>query len=119
MKARPGEFDFSDYPKDHPNYGELNKKVVGKFKDETKGLRLKHDAPGVLSMGNAGKNANSSQFFVTLAPAPLTDQPLKILLTSDLQLKKNAPANYQKVVETVGVPDAVFFAGESKNGTGS
>lgn len=27
-------FDFSNYPKDHPLYSESNKKVVGKFKDE-------------------------------------------------------------------------------------
>lgn len=44
-----------------------------KFKDEVKGLRRKHDAPGVLSMGNSGKNANSSQFFVTLAACPQLD----------------------------------------------
>ena len=44
-----------------------------KFKDETKGLRLKHDRAGVLSMGNSGKNSNSSQFFVTLAPVPQLD----------------------------------------------
>ena len=63
---------------------------------------------------DANGHTHKSETF-TLAPAPLTDQPLKILLTSDLQLKKNAPANYQKVVETVGVPDAVFFAGDLVN----
>ena len=41
-----------------------------KFKDDVKGLKLKHDSRGVLSMGNSGKNSNSSQFFITLAPAP-------------------------------------------------
>ena len=41
-----------------------------KFKDDVAGLKLKHDARGVLSMGNSGKNSNSSQFFVTLAAAP-------------------------------------------------
>ncbi|MDO6711582.1 fibronectin type III domain-containing protein [Aliiglaciecola sp. 2_MG-2023] len=51
----------------------------------------------------------------TLAPAPAKDAPLKILLTSDLQSKKNVVANYQKVVETVGVPDAVLFAGDFVN----
>ena len=29
--------DFSDYPKDHPNYDATNKKVLGKFKDEMNG----------------------------------------------------------------------------------
>ncbi len=29
--------DFSDYPKDHPNYDNSNKKVLGKFKDELNG----------------------------------------------------------------------------------
>jgi cyclophilin family peptidyl-prolyl cis-trans isomerase len=50
--------------------------VVGggkKFKDERGGLVLKHDRTGVLSMGNSGKNSNTSQFFITLAPAPQCD----------------------------------------------
>lgn len=37
-----------------------------KFKDDTKGLKQKHNKRGVLSMGNSGKNSNSSQFFITL-----------------------------------------------------
>ena len=47
-----------------------------KFKDDTKGLKLKHDCRGVLSMGNSGKNSNSSQFFITLKPdgAPVCDK---------------------------------------------
>ena len=30
-------FDFSNYPKDHPNYDNSNNKVPGKFKDEMGG----------------------------------------------------------------------------------
>jgi len=45
----------------------------GKFNDEKAGLRLKHDAAGILSMANSGKNSNSSQFFFTLGPAPQCD----------------------------------------------
>lgn len=45
----------------------------GKFNDEKPGLKLKHDAAGILSMANSGKNSNSSQFFFTLAPAPQCD----------------------------------------------
>eukprot|EP00775_Hariotina_reticulata_P006818 gene6818-7034_t len=45
----------------------------GKFNDEKGGLKLKHDAAGILSMANSGKNSNSSQFFFTLGPAPQCD----------------------------------------------
>jgi cyclophilin family peptidyl-prolyl cis-trans isomerase len=38
-----------------------------KFKDERAGLNLKHDTLGVLSMGNSGKNSNTSQFFFTVS----------------------------------------------------
>ena len=51
----------------------------------------------------------------TLAPNPPKDRPLKILLTSDHQLKPMTPANLQKVAETVGRVDAVFFAGDLVN----
>ena len=45
-----------------------------KFKDDVNGLKRRHDKRGVLSMGNSGKNSNTSQFFVTLAPAPACDK---------------------------------------------
>ena len=54
--------------------GSGGESVFGKkFKDERAGLALKHDQPYVLSMGNSGKNANSSQFFITFAAAPQCD----------------------------------------------
>lgn len=56
------------------------------------------------------RSVSSDQFM--LCPAPMVGQPLKILLTSDHQLKPMTPANLQKVVETVGQVDAVFFAGD-------
>ena len=47
-----------------------------KFKDDVKGLKGKHDKLGVLSMGNGGKNSNTSQFFVCLKDtgAPVCDK---------------------------------------------
>jgi cyclophilin family peptidyl-prolyl cis-trans isomerase len=44
-----------------------------KFKDERTGLLLKHDRKGILSMGNSGKNSNTSQFFITFGCAPQCD----------------------------------------------
>ena len=41
LKNHENEFDFSNYPKDHPNYSAKNKKVIGKMKDELGGVQMK------------------------------------------------------------------------------
>ena len=67
----------------------------------------------VISTTADGQTATSDFFSLSATPAP--GQPLQILLTSDHQLKPLTPANLQKVEETIGRVDAVFFAGDLIN----
>lgn len=41
MKEDKHFYDFSDYPKDHFLYDESNKKVIGRFKDETSAMPIR------------------------------------------------------------------------------
>lgn len=72
------------------------------------------DAPSAAAGRDNGDNVITSRIF-SLSPAPTPGTPLKILLTSDHQIKPMVAANLQKVVETVGRVDAVWFAGDLVN----
>lgn len=76
----------------------------------TPGMRVPYQVTSVQEDGQAV----SSRVF-SLAARPTPDTALKILLTSDHQLKPLVTANLQKVLETVGSVDAVFFAGDLVN----
>ncbi|NWF62210.1 MAG: metallophosphoesterase family protein [Fischerella sp.] len=67
----------------------------------------------VTSVREDGQSVSSNVY--SLAPTPTPGTSLKILLTSDHQIKPMVAANLQKVVETIGQIDAVWFAGDLAN----
>ncbi len=77
-----------------------------KFDDESS-FRWKHNGPGVVSMANSGKNKNSSQFFITSCPLPLS---LPLSSSSSVQ---------QPTVSTVTHPPSLFPWFSSKSSSSS
>jgi hypothetical protein len=67
----------------------------------------------VTSIREDGTSVTSDVF--TLAPLSTPGKPMKILLTSDHQIKPMVAANLQKVEETIGLVDMVWFAGDLVN----
>lgn len=92
-------------------FAEVTRRAIWRHEASVQGLKAGDRLPyAVTSYDEKGQKVNSKIF--TLSANPPKEQPLKILLTSDHQLKPLTPANLQKVAETVDRVDAVFFAGD-------
>jgi len=95
-------------------YSRLTDRPIWRHEAVVTGLTPGNRLPyRVTSVRDDGAIARSNPFTLTASPQP--ESPLNILLTSDHQLKPMVAANLQKVVETVGQVDAVFFAGDLVN----
>jgi hypothetical protein len=95
-------------------YSETTIRPIWRHEAEVTGLIPGQRIPyRVTSVREDGARLDSTIF--TLAARPLPGTPLKLLLTSDHQLKPMVAANLQKVVETIGQVDAVLFAGDMVN----
>ena len=77
------------------------------------GLKAGERLPYVAVSQNDGQGLRSAQN--QLQPLPAAGQATRLLLTSDLQLKKMASANYAQVAATMAPIDGVLFAGDLVN----
>jgi hypothetical protein len=92
-------------------YSELTERDVWRHEAVATGLQPDQRVPySVASTTEAGTTLTSGEY--SLQPLPSAGTATQILLTSDQQNRQMSAANFQKVMETVGPVDAVFFAGD-------
>ncbi len=95
-------------------YEGYTRRPIWRHEAEVTGLTAGERVPySVTSIADDGTEVTSAAF--TLASLPAAGQPLKILLTSDHQVRDMTAANLEVVEQTVGQVDAVFFAGDLQN----
>jgi hypothetical protein len=92
-------------------YSELTGRDVWRHEAVASDLQPDQRVPyTVASTTDAGNTLVSAEY--TLQPLPSPGTAMQILLTSDQQNRQMSAANFQQVADTVGMVDAVFFAGD-------
>ncbi|MGK7878970.1 MAG: metallophosphoesterase [Crocosphaera sp.] len=92
------------------DYSQTTRRNIWRHEGEIIGLNQGEKIPYKVASLIDNQQVESNIF--SLSPSPKKKTPLKILLTSDHQLKPMVAANLQKVVETIGKIDAIFLAGD-------
>jgi hypothetical protein len=95
---------------DHPIYQQPVERVIWRHEARVEGIGAERLPYRIVSQREDGRRVTSRTF--SLSAQPPAGTPLKLLLTSDHQLKPMVAANLQTVVETVGPVDAVLLAGD-------
>ncbi|MGF1491555.1 MAG: metallophosphoesterase [Microcoleaceae cyanobacterium] len=99
---------------DNPVYSQPVEREIWRHEAEVQGLTSGVRVPYQVTSASATGQSVQSQTF-TLAAQPQAGVELKILLTSDHQMKPMTAANLQKVEESVDSLDGVFLAGDLVN----
>ena len=94
-------------------YAGVLERDVWRHEATISGLAAGQKRPYVAVSVHNGETRRSGEY--ELQPLPAVGQTTRFLLTSDLQLKKMAGANYQQVAERFGPIDGVLFAGDLIN----
>ncbi len=91
-------------------YGEFTERGVWRHEAVIVDLEAGERIPYYVSSTADMESAQSGVYSLQANPNPGT--PVTIVLTSDQQNRAMSAGTFQKLVETVGIPDAVLFAGD-------
>lgn len=93
-----------------PRYDALVERPVWRHEALVTGLERDERVPYYVTSVDGDDVARSAVY--SLQPTPTPGSAATIVLTSDQQNRAMSAGTFQRLVETVGIPDAVLFAGD-------